>query len=60
MVPVTGLTLARRNARLTFRRRLAAPAPAPEADFPRFLAAAAADMLPTVCVATPAKNSRGC
>lgn len=53
MGPVAGLTPARRSAMLTFRRRLLAPAPAraPEAGFPRFRATAAADMLPTECVA---------
>lgn len=60
--PVAGLTLGRRRSRLTFRRRLPVPppAPAPEADLPRFRAAAAADMLPTVRVTATTENSRGC
>lgn len=59
VVPVAGL---RRSSRLTFRRRLPdpAPAPGPDADLPRFRAAAAADMLPTVSVAATTENSRGC
>lgn len=52
------LTPTNRSATLTFRRRLPAPAPAPapapEAGFPRFRAAAVADMLPDVCVAAAA------
>lgn len=52
--------MALRSSRLTFRRRLPVPAPAPGADLPRFRATAAADMLPNLNVAATTENSRGC